>query len=190
MILFIQDLFDDDDEIKPPRTRTSSDPNPPNKPVQKIIKPSNGAQGFSSIDNPLDWKFGQRSSTKELQIRGIIPEQYADVVHGNKSLEQAKEEWEAYKRQSLMKIKNKVDLKFRPSKKDLKDRGIVPDWENPEASYDDLKNQQEKNKEALAIKYKQRMDPKEAHDRAIIDQNQLFSHKVKMYIYPCTIYNI
>ena len=109
VIVIIQDIFDDD-EIKPPRNRTSSDPNPPNKPVQKIIKPSNGGKLFSSIDNPLDWKFGQRSSTKELQIRGIIPEQYADVVHGNKSLEQAKSEWEAYKRQSTMKIKNKIDL--------------------------------------------------------------------------------
>ena len=167
--------MDDDEAIKPPRTRTSSDPNPPNKPVQKIIKPSsNGQAQFSSIDNPLDWKFGQRSSTKELQIRGIIPEQYADVVHGNKSLEQAKEEWEAYKRESSQKIKNRIDLKFRPSKKDLKDRGIVPDWDNPNK----LKEEQEKNKQSLAMKYKQRMDPKEAHDRAIINQNQLFSNKV------------
>ena len=30
------------------------------------------------------------------------------------------------------------------------------------------------------MKYGQRMDPKEAHDRAIIDQNQLFSNKVNI----------
>ena len=89
-------------------------------------------------------------------------------------MEQAREEWEAYKRGSSKKIKNRIDLKFRPSKQDLKDRGIVPDWDNPNI----LKEQQEKNKQSLAIKYKQRMDPKEAHDRAIINQNQLFSNKV------------
>lgn len=99
-----------DEDVKPPRDRTTSDPNPKNKPIHKLIKP---ATGKTSIENPLDWKFGQRSSTKELQIRGIIPEQYADVVHGEKSLEEAKAEWEAYRKESQKKIKNKIDLKFQ-----------------------------------------------------------------------------
>ena len=131
-----------------------------------------------SIDNPLDWKFGQRSSTKELQIRGIIPEQYADVVHGNKSLEEAKREWEAYRKESSLKIKNKVSLKFRPSKKDLKDRGIVPDWEDPDKVVFEMKEIKRKNKESLAMKYGQRMQPEEAEQRAFIVQDELFGNIV------------
>eukprot|EP01084_Bolivina_argentea_P180585 311999_1 len=129
--------------------------------------------GLSNIENPLDWKFGQRSSAKEIQIRGIIPEQYADVVHGNKSLEDAKKEWEESKKEPSNKIKNKIDLKFRPTRKDLQDRGIVPDWENPNFT----KEMKEKNVKSLSMKLKQRMDPNEADQRAIINKQQLFSNK-------------
>ena len=122
-----------------------------------------------------------------MQIRGIIPEQYAEVAHGSKSLEEAREEWEEYRRRSSKNIKNKIDLKFRPSKKDLTDRGIVPDWDNPNM----LQEERQKNKDSLTMKYNQRMDPNEAHARAIIDQHQLFSNKVNSkYIHIILAHNI
>eukprot|EP00485_Elphidium_margaritaceum_P008687 CAMPEP_0202708218 /NCGR_PEP_ID=MMETSP1385-20130828/20456_1 /ASSEMBLY_ACC=CAM_ASM_000861 /TAXON_ID=933848 /ORGANISM="Elphidium margaritaceum" /LENGTH=1487 /DNA_ID=CAMNT_0049367141 /DNA_START=35 /DNA_END=4498 /DNA_ORIENTATION=+ len=160
------------DDVRPPRVRTASDPNPAHSEIIKPTDASKNKKKLTSIDNPLDWKFGQRSSTKELQIRGIIPEQYADVVHGNKSLEEAKREWEEYRKKSSATLKNKMDAKFRPSPQDLVDRGIVPDWENPNASSEHKR----RNTDLLKMKLSQRMDPDEADQRAIISKDELFSN--------------
>eukprot|EP01083_Nonionella_stella_P047750 127810_1 len=126
-----------------------------------------------SIENPLDWKFAQRSSKHDLIMRGIIPEQYAEVIHGNKSLEDAEKEIEIYKRLPAVKIAKRLDMKMRPTRKDLQDRGIVPDWDNPNM----VKETKQKNKASLAMKFEQRMDPNEADQRAIISKEELFSNK-------------
>ena len=103
-------------------------------------------------------------------------------------MEEAKQEWEEYRKESSKKIKNKIGSKFRPSKEDLKDRGIVPDWENPNL----LQENVQKSRTSLKMKIKQRMDPQEAHDRAFIDKDQLLTDKVihiiYIYIYPCTFH--
>eukprot|EP01084_Bolivina_argentea_P165007 286768_1 len=149
----------------PPRNRTTSDPNPMDKiNNNNIIKSLNINKKLTSIDNPLDWKFGQRSSTKELQIRGIIPEQYADVVHGDKSLEDAKKEWQLYKKKSSIKIKNKINLKFRPTKQDLRDRGII--YEENEMK--ELKKTKKKHIKSLSMKIGQRSSTNELQIRGII----------------------
>ena len=125
----------------------------------------------------MDWKFGQRSSAKELQIRGIIPEYYVDVAHGDKSLEEAKREWEEYKASIGPKIKDKIDLHHRPTRDELKKREIIQ------------RSKQEK-KQLLQKKLNQRIDPDEADQRAIISKDELYSHKVcteNMYSYPCTL---
>eukprot|EP01084_Bolivina_argentea_P301268 519690_1 len=154
-----------------PRHRTVSDPLPP----PKMLKNGAFGQGMKlrSIENPLDWKFAQRSSKHDLIIRGIIPEQYAEVIHGNKSLEDAKKEFEAYKRLSTVQVAKRLDIKMRPTRKDLQDRGIVPNWDNPNI----VRETKEKNTESLAMKFGQRMDPHEADQRAIINKKELFSNK-------------
>jgi len=168
----IEDFYDGDD-ILPERTRTSSDPNPKNKPVPTISKPANedgsGSPQFAynSIENPLDWKFGQRSSAKELQLRGIIPEHYADVVHGDKSLEDAKAEWEEYKASIGPKIINKIDFKSRPKREELLNQNIIPR----------TKHEKRREKQVLQRKLNQRMDPQEADQRAIISKEELFSNR-------------
>ena len=97
---------------------------------------------------------------------------------------------EEYRRRSSQNIKNKIDLKFRPTKQDLTDRGIVYDWDNPK-SLDEVRQH---NKEKLTMKYNQRMDPDEAHLRAIIDRehyspiklnNEIYIH-CALILYPCT----
>ncbi len=50
----------------------------------------------------------------------------------------------------------------------------MPDWDNPNI----LTENKQKNKAALKMKLRQRMDPDEADQRAIINKNELFSNKV------------
>ena len=127
-------------------------------------------------ESVLNWKLRQRPSIQELEARGIIPEPYKDVVIGSKDYDEANEESVSNRKVASDKIKNKLDLKCRPTKQDLVDRGIVLDWDNTNMAQENM----QRNRELLAVKIKQRMDPQEAHDRAFIDKDQLLGNKVKI----------
>jgi len=138
----------------------------------------------SSLDSEttakLEWKIKQRSDASELVGRGIVSEEYEDVLHGNKDISDAEKEHLKHENDTKNKIDKVYKMGLRPTATDIEDRGIAPqgslNFEKGHENDDAVKkaqNQKKQNKEKFAQKFEQRMKPDEAVARHIIDQDSL-----------------
>ena len=128
----------------------------------------------------LDWKFGQRADVSDLVARGIVSEEYEDVLRGKKDATEAEKEYDKQKHDATAKIEKVFKMDLRPTADDVEERGIAPQGSlvaEKGHEYDDAvrkaENEKEMAKKKFAQKFEQRMKPDEAIQRHIIDKDAL-----------------
>ena len=161
-------------------------PKESDKPVLKN-KGSSNKRKDSVEAQKLDWKFGQRADVSDLVARGIVSEEYEDVLKGKKDASEAEKEHDKSKQDATAKIGKVFEKDLRPSADDVEARGIAPQGSlvaEKGHEYDDAvkkaENEKEMAKKKLAQKFEQRMKPDEAIERHIIDKDAL--SKVELFL--------
>jgi len=123
----------------------------------------------------LEWKFGQRSNLQEINSRGIISDEYINVVRGDKDIDKANDEIKINKKSMVKNLNKKFEKKLRPSMSDLELRGLVPHgiFENPDTAIQEMEDYKTKTKNSFVTRFNQRMMPEEAITRNIIERDYL-----------------
>ena len=142
----------------------------------------------SKLEENLDWKYGQRSNPNELVGRGIVSNEYFEVIRGDKDINDAEKEKANKFADTSLKFDRMLKHSLRPSADDLEMRGLAPKGslnamndEEYNSAMEEYSQQKNEVQQKLEIKYEQRMQPSEAIARNIIESDML--EKVKQIFF-------